>query len=385
MLFLITVPLKYCFAVLKETARGNMLPPKIDERTLTGDINIVFKYWGMYVILSIVTVLVIGFAIRLAYTTSPYAILVILGLYSICAMFLLPAMIIVFATTGSPVKALNPFMFLGIVSRLGKSYFIMFFLLFFLYAAPGMVAYFVRPLLPEFLFNFVVALANVYYSIVMHHLMGYVVLQHHDDLGYEVEVSEDEADRISGHTRPRDAGHALLNRVNILIKDGKYTEAVKLVQDETGGDTGGIELAERYHNLLKMTGRTPEMLEHAGRYLEMLIRAGKEAAYRALYLECVAADPKYDPPAGALFRVASSLSEAGNSQAALEAYNRFIQAHPEDPMTPKAYLMAAQIFHEKMMSTDRAVKVLRRLIKSYPDHEVAGYATKYLRKLEQGA
>jgi outer membrane protein assembly factor BamD (BamD/ComL family) len=102
-----------------------------------------------------------------------------------------------------------------------------------------------------------------------------------------------------------------------------------------------------------------------------------------VYLECADADPAFNPPASTLFRVASSLSECGNSQAALEAYSRFIKESPHDPMTPKAFLSAATIFHEKMHSTDRAIKALKRLIKSYPDHEVIPYATKYLHKLEQ--
>jgi tetratricopeptide (TPR) repeat protein len=376
------VLMKYCFAVLKATAEGGMIPPDINERTITEDFNIVTKYWVLGFLYVLAGVACFFLARGMGMALSPMAAIAIFFLLLIGLLLIAPASIMVLVANESLLDAVNPMIFLRMAFRIGPSYFLMYFFLIIIYAAPGVVGYFVQPHIPELAFAFIVSVANCYYSIVAHHLMGYVILQHHEDIGYDVDVGEEEMERISGHARPHDAGHALLSRVNVLIKSGRYDDAMALIQEETGGDIRDLELAERYHNLLKMGNRVPELLAHGQKYLSLLIGAKKEAAYRALYLECASLDPRFNPPASVLFRVARSLSEAGNDRPALEAYNRFIQACPDDPMAPKAYLMAATIFHEKLNSPDRAAKTLRKLIKSYPDHDIIPYAAKYLRKLE---
>ncbi|HPX18599.1 MAG TPA: tetratricopeptide repeat protein [Deltaproteobacteria bacterium] len=381
-LLLFGVLLKYCFAVLRQTARGNMNPPDIDEHTIADDFIVVAKYWLLGVVFIAAGLLSLAVCTRLSLEIGFAAGM---GLFAACIvalLLLLPAEVIVLATSGRLLRALNPAVSVRMAVRMGSSYLLMNFFLIFLYLAPGTLAYLLRPFSPGFVTTFLLALANCYYSIVAHHLMGYVILQNHDTIGYDVDIEEQNACIVEGSS-PDDVSRGVLNAANILIKEGKHSEAADLIRQETHGDITDLELAGRYHQLLKLTRQDRDMLEHAKRYLELLTKAGRIETARTVYLECVAADPSFNPRPQILFKIARSFSEAGNSRAALEAYNRFIQSSPDDPLVPKAYFLAANVFYEKMLSPEKAVKTLKRLMQKFPDNEIIPYAKKFLGRIEQ--
>lgn len=381
-MLLFGVLLKYCFAALKETARGNMRPPEINEHTITDDFAIVAKYWllgvmffsaglACFVIFASLS-MAVGFAAGMALSAACIVAL----------LLVLPAEVIVLATSGSILSALNPAVSGRMAFRIGTPYLLMYFFLIILYLAPGALVYFMRPFFPSLVSDFVFALANCYYSIVAHHLMGYVILQHHDTIGYEVDF-EGQSMCPPGGPHTKNAEQDLLNRLNIMIKGGRHADAADLVRTETQGNIANLELAERYYQLLKIVRKNEDMLAHAQAFLDLLIKANMADTAASVYRECVAVDPSFNPRASTLFKIAGSLSATGDHRASLEAYNRFIQHSPDDPLVPKAYFLAAGVFHEKMLSPEKAVKTLKRLIRNFPGHEIVPYAEKYLRRIEQ--
>jgi tetratricopeptide (TPR) repeat protein len=212
--------------------------------------------------------------------------------------------------------------------------------------------------------------------------MGYLILQHHDTIGYDVDFeTQDVCEKPTG--AEQGSTQDLINQINVLIKEGKLDEAITLIQSETQGEIKSLDLAERYYSLLKLKERTQEMLEHARGYLDLLLRSDKRDTMREVYLECAALDSSFSPHATALFRIAGSMNEQGNFMGALGVYNRFIKASPDNPLVPKAYFLAANVFYEKLLNPEKAVKVLQRLIKGYPDSDIIPYAQKYLRDIKQ--
>ena len=79
--------------------------------------------------------------------------------------------------------------------------------------------------------------------------MGYVIFQYHEEIGYEVDLDEEEAS-LDKTTPERNVENELLNKIDILVKEGKLDEAISLIKDETGGVIFDLNLAERYFNLL---------------------------------------------------------------------------------------------------------------------------------------
>ncbi len=357
-IFIAGLFLKYAFTALKQTANGNFQPPKIDSKTLLEDFSIVFKQLGMFII--------IGYAF---YKVTQMAGMVIGLLFLGFAVLSIPAMIIVLVGTNSLLQAINPAMFVVMAWRIGWSYLLMYFFLMLLGAAPAVLGQYIVGYLPVKLHLFLLKLSQNYYALISYHLMGYVIFQYHEEIGYEVDFEEEEPlpEEITSGEIESDQ---LLKRVDMLIKEGKLDDAISLIRSENLGAITALGLAERYYNLLKLKEQTPDMLKNGKEYLDLLAKANQKGKLVEVYLECISKEPHFTPKPTTLLKAASYLNEAGKHKESLEAYSRFIKANPENPLVPKAYFLASNIFNEKLKNPGKATKILTNLIKKYPNHDI---------------
>ena len=364
------VLLKYSHAALTKTAQGSFTPPPINAETISQDFQIVFKQLAIFIIIGFATVQVI--AVAGAWIGI---------LFLIAAVLAVPAMIIVLVATKSLRSAVNPMVSGGMAWRIGWGYLVMYLFLAILAAAPGLLTRYFIAHLPAASHVFLFNLAKCFYTIISYHLMGYVMLQYHEEVGYEVDPDEKES-FLNQDTVADEAGSQLLTRVDIFIKEGKIDDAIALIKGETPGDLSNLELAERYFNLLKIKQLIPDMLQHARRYLELLTEAKDKTRLGEVYAACVAADPGFTPGAAAVFKIAGCFNEAGNTKDAIQVYNRFIKAYPKDPMIPKACFLAANIINEKLKNPQRAAGLLKGVLKAYPNHDLVPHIRKYLKQVE---
>ncbi len=361
--------LKYSHAALKNTAHARYSPPKINSETIFEDFGIVFKQFAVFIIIGIAMVKV----------TQMFGPLIGLA-FLVVAILSIPSMIIVLVATGSLIHAINPVVFITMAWRIGWGYLLMYLFLTILGGAPTLLGRHVIAYLPQNSHLFLFSLAKCFYTIISYHLMGYVILQYHEDIGYEVDLDEEDS-ILEEKKAEQPAGSEILNRVDILIKEGKIDDAIFLIRSETGGNIADLELAERYYNLLKIKQSIPDLLKHSVMYLDLLAAAKDKEKLCEVYSECVTHDASYVPSTSTLFRVASSLNEAGNPKGAVNTYNRFIKANPKDPLIPKAYFLAANIINEKLKNPSKAAGILKSLVKAYPNHEITPHVEKYLRQL----
>ncbi len=365
------VTLKYSYAALTSTASGDLKPPPLDARTLSDDFHQVFK--------QIVLFAVIGIGLVMAAAGGGRFLAIV---FYLLAMLMAPAMIILLATTNSLVGALNPVLFIGLALRIGWSYLLLYFFLSLLGSAPMVLGRHFIQYLPVPLAVFLFGLAKVYYAIISYHLMGYVILQYHRQIGYEVNYEDFRDPEAQGPSEETDENTLLLNRVNLLIKEGRHDEAVAALEAAAVRDgIEDVELSERYYTLLKLKKRDDLLKKHRVRHLDLLAGAGRKQEALQLYGECMADDGTFIPPAKTLFHLGSWFNESGKSKAAIAAFNRLVKSHPDDPLVPKAYFRAAQIFHDRLMNPERARKILRGLVSKYPHHEIAPQAETYLSHL----
>lgn len=361
-----SVVLKYSFAALKTTASGNLIPPKVNLQTISSDFEVVFKQIGIY--------LIIGFAfVKIAQSAGILIGLLFLGL----AILSIPAMIIVLVATNSFLHAINPVIFMPMAWRIGWAYLLMYLFLIILGAAPAVLGHYIIAFLPDSLHGFLFSMAKSFYTIVSYHLMGYVIFQYHEEIGYEVDL-DDEGLMPVDSVSEKSLENTLLNRIDILVKEGKIDDAIALIKAETEGVISDLNLAERYYSLLKVKQLTPEMLEHGKVYLELLVNANIKEKLCEVYLECVSKDAKFKTDPSTYFKIASALNEAGKAKAAIGAYNSFIKKNPNNPLIPKAYFLAANVINDQLKNPSKAVSILKGLIKKYPNHDIIPYVQKYL-------
>jgi tetratricopeptide (TPR) repeat protein len=369
-IFIAGLVLKYAFTALKNTANGNFHPPKINSKTLLEDFSVVFKQLAIFII--------IGYAF---YKVTQMAGIIVGLLFLGFALLSIPAMIIVLVGSNSLLQAINPAIFAVMAWRIGWSYLLMYFFLILLLFAPAFLGQYIVGYLPVKLHYFLLKLAQNYYTLISYHLMGYVIFQYHEEIGYDVDFEEEEPlpEEI---TRGEEESGQLLNRVDMLIKEGKLDDAISLIKSETRGAITALGLAERYYNLLKLKQQTSDMLKHGKEYLDLLAKANQKAKLVEVYMECLSKDPNFTAKPTTLLKAASCLNEAGKHNESLDAYSRFIKTNPEDPLVPKAYFLASNIFNEKLKNPGKATKILKNLIQKYPNHDIIPHVQRYLSEIK---
>ena len=342
------IVVKYSFESLKATVGGNLTPP-ISGKTISQDFYQVFKQFGIYVAIFIAFGWIgtkVGFAVGFAFL--------------IVALFFVPSMVILLVTTRRLIHALNPVIFVGLTLRIGWAYFLMNFFLILLASAPTyLTQYFTKFLTPD-LQLMLSGFAKSFYTIVSYHLMGYVILQYSEKIGCQLDY-EDFQDPSAEDYESEDADPdaIVLSEVAPLLQDGKLDEAISVIKKSIQQQPiWGVELSERYYNLLKMRKRKAELVAHGVNHLDMLAEKNQKNKAVAVFSECHKLDNDFLPPADPLFKVAGWLNETGKTKAAVAVYNLIVKPYPENSLVPKAYSRIAQIFNDRVMNTEKAKKVL---------------------------
>lgn len=366
------VVLKYSFAALTHMAQGHIkTPPKIDFDTISNNFQIVFKQIALFFILGIaVTFVIVRF--------GP-----VFGLlFTLFLLLSLPSIIIILVASNSLINSLNPLVFVGMAWRIGWSYLVMCLFLIMLLGAPMALWHQFFNYLPSQLHPFLVFFAKSYYTMISYTLMGYVLYQYHEEIGYEVEREDEEWEDLEDAGK-QDPEAALLNRVNMLIKDGRMDDAVQLIRSETRGSITNPELADRYYNLLKIRQETREMVRFGKAYTELLSKDNRNKELLDVYSD-LSGEAGFNPSPAVMFKVARFFNEAGEPREAVKAYDRFIKANTGDPLIPKAYFLAAGIISEKMKNPQKATQILNNILKKYPGHEIVPHVKKYMAQVSQG-
>jgi tetratricopeptide (TPR) repeat protein len=296
---------------------------------------------------------------------------------------LLPSMIIILVTSSSLLNALNPLAVGTIAIRIGWAYLLVYVFFSFLGSAPAVLGHYLIRHFPQALQLPMMTFAQGFYSIITYHLLGYVILQYHEAVGYQVDQGDfrDPSGEVT-ETQRLDPDAQVLNAVTPLIQEGKLDEALALIIEMTSVvGIQGVNLAERYYTLLKMKKKIPEMLKHAEKFLELLVARDGKAKALKVYAECKQIKPDFLPDAGALFKLAGWLNEMGKSKEAIATYNRLVKEYPEHQLIPKAFYRVAQIFQDRLLLPDNARKILAGVKQKYPDHEIIPHVENYLAQL----
>lgn len=362
---------KYSYEALNTTARGDLTPPPLNAKTISDNFTLVFKQVALIFIVSAV----IGFIssrVGTAFGTILFFFF----------KFFFYSMIILLVTTNSLIHALNPLTFISLTFRIGWGYLLMYFFLFILGDAPFYISLILFRIAPQNMHFIILGLflSTCYYTIIAYHLMGYVLLQYHSEIGYEINYEDFKDPSIKTDApRQENAQQTILKKANVMIQEGKLEEAVDFISNQTGADgITDLALSERYHNLLKMTKRKQQYWRHCITHLDLLGQANQKMKTCRLFAKCLATDKKFTPAAATLYKIADWLNESGKIKASIGTYSRLTKAYPDDALVPKAYFRSAQIFNDRLMKPEKARKILKAIINRFPDHEIIPKAKAYL-------
>ena len=366
--------LNYAFVALKSTARGHLSPPCFEVIISGNFLEVVIpvvKQAALIFILIVLGSMVTG---RLGGIAGL--------LYLLLVVFMLPSMIIVLVNTESLITALNPAAFLALPFKIGKAYFIMFVFLAILAGAPGALLQWFMPYLPVWLSAYLAAFAENYYTVISYHLMGYVLLQYHETLGYEIEVDDIKTGSGSEREIPDDSAVREAKMIAVLCREGRFDQAIEHIgQWRQQGGEFNADLARQYFELLKNNDDKAGMLAHTPVYLDFAVAEGWKKEALATYDACRKIDPDFTAGAPTMFRIGEWMAEDGRFKDGLKIFSRLVKSHPDADEAPLSYFRAAQLYHERLMDADRARKIMNTLLRKFPEHAMRPKFERYLEYL----
>jgi tetratricopeptide (TPR) repeat protein len=367
-LFVWVVMMKYAYATLIATGQGALKAPDVTWELINGDVLQVFKQFILFAI--------IGFSAGAAFEKAG----MLGGFGFLTVIFLaMPAIIMLLVATNSVLHAINPFTFLRIISRIGWPYFLMYLFLFFLMAGPAtLFAYIPIEFLPIKFYIFLTLFLKQVYALISYHLMGYVLLQYHKEIGYHVDYEYFMENQGAKKKRPIQTEEEELNAgLAVLIKSGKYDEAIKRLQPYVVKEEVNLDISEKFLQLLKISGQKQKYQRYFPRHLELLIAGNRKQKAIALYSDILEEGADV-PAAESLFKIGSWFGERNEVKKAINVYVLFLKEYKNHALQPEVYFGLAKLLHERAGNSAKARQILKALLKTYPEHALAADAKKYL-------
>lgn len=342
---------KYGFEALRATADGHMDPPpgglRIDESAGWRAIRLQV----CFILLAVLAILLLG----------PIAGLIV----AIVLAFGWPGAMMSLAIDESVAHALNPVTWLSIMGRLGWPYFVATLLCLVIYLSMANAQALFAPFLPSVLAIFLAQFLSGYALVTTCHLMGYLVYQYQDELGYAPYQP------ASAPSPPNDPDGDVLSQTEALVREGKAEDAAKLLHDHLRSRGGADGAHLQYRKLLRLVGDKDGQLQHGREYLSSLLARDKDLLAVDIARECIEIDPAFAPrQAEETTRIAHKAAQLGQNQTALQLLSGFHRRHPQNADIPKNYLLAATLMFERFNRDKEAHPLLTQLQKNYPGHEL---------------
>lgn len=333
--------LKYSFSCLEQTARGLLVPPDISE-----------AYSGGMALLGnlLIMLLVAGFAVFGAYR---YLGPQIAGLLTFLIIVALPAIIIMYGMTESLVEALNPLNLLRLITAVGLPYGLLLAFILIMSASVGVVSQLIGYEY-SLLSNALQSIVSNYYTVVMFHIMGYMIFQYQGELGFTAGEDFGEA------KPPRPARDRLAAKISIKLKEGDYNEVVALFASALKKFPGDKEFNRQNFEFFYATGRGLESA--ASRYLGYLIRSGQEHQLVLIYKRVRQLQPNFRPDTAATrHQLAIACKESGDSLSAAKLLNGLHREFPKYARLVEAYELMANALDD-VPHQGEAAKKCRELV-----------------------
>ncbi|MFO7593862.1 MAG: hypothetical protein R6X15_07475 [Pseudomonadota bacterium] len=362
------VIIKYASEALQHTVDGELTPPRLSPEVINENLELTFKLLVVYLCYFHV----------FAYLLDVVPWVLVLPLI-VAAFLFLPALIISLVITEDMGPALNPFYWFSIAKRIGWPYMIMFlFLILFEFVQWEFGAIIGSRIPGQYMYPFEMAV-ETYFMVVIFHLMGYVVLQYRDELGFETfGTQDDEPESRSEHSTP------LLER---FIEEGKIDAALAEYSSLIKAHPEDVELRRKVYVFLLSNGQDERLKDYVPHYFSLLVAKGRLDDAASVYLDSHERGAPFVPGSpGDYLPVMKVLRHRGKSKQAVLLGQGFHKRFPNDPHTPELYLELAKLLSEDLQRDDLARNILAFLLKGFPDTALTPQIKQYmglLTKLER--
>jgi len=310
-----------------------------------------------------------------------------LGLLGIVAIVglsaLLPASIMLLAIYGSLRDALDPLQVIGLAARTGWSYLGLIVVLVITSQGPQRAI----ELLPDTTLAYLAenspavlgamfVVGTAYFNMVMGAMMGYLLFQHHHELG--IRPGDEHA------VAPVDTRALELARAVILVRESRFEDAIKHMAGTVADYPNDVQVLDYYHKLLCQSGgEADRVVRHTERYLQALLDMGRQNRMVAALETARRAVPQYQPKSIALRRaLAEQYFLQRQFKPAIALLAMLHKEAPQDDGLPAAYYLLARIYSEGMRDDAKALMILDFVLERHPGQALAGDIANYRKVIQ---
>lgn len=360
---------KYTYAVISHTAEGHLRPPPVSVAFTGSGFDIVFLQLLVFALMG-------GLVSASAMLGGP--ILMMLALAFV--VLALPASIMVLAMEHSVGAAVNPFNLASLISRIGTPYFLLYGYLILVTLASGAAQDLALTHFPRWLSQPLTGFLNSTFTLILFHMLGYLLFQYQEELGFAADVQESSAAEPSA----KDRSLRFDADLDMNLKDGNYDRAQSMLKEALKRDSqNALRIGQLYH-LVMARRDIQELYRYHPRILGWLAdRNDGEAIAEAISL-LQEAEPAFrlDDPELAV-RCARALYLRGEYKPALRLLQDFHKRFPESDQLAPAYLLAAQALANGLGQWEKASAFLTFVQKRCAGHPLHGQVDTYLEQARQ--
>lgn len=340
---------RYAFEILRHTANGH---PGAPEYGLGLDDGAIWRMFVLFILAAVLVGFVAGFTRSVGMTVMAVG----------AVMLLLPGSVISLAMDGSLRRALNPAVPLGLATRIGWPYLAAFGLLFVISISSLMAAGWLNQYLPPLVSRLAANFMTTWGLFSVFHLLGYLVFQYHEVLGFEPEALQQEA--------RHDPDQRLLDEAEGLVRDGHTANALESLRGAVRSRAVSLAVHELYQRLLRQGSRPDELREHSRQYISRLIAEKQDRRALAVLREALDQDPDFVP---AQMEQAVALVErarlGGQHQLSADALRAMLRAWPRAAQAGQWSLDLALLLAERFGDDAQARAILVEALQRCEDEE----------------
>lgn len=328
--------LKYSFSCLEKTAAGLLVAPDITE-AYSGGLLVMFH---LFVMLAAA----IGSVVAAGYYVGFQAAAVL----GVLLIFACPAVIIIYGLTGSLFEAMNPLSIARLIASVGLPYGLLLAFGMIMSASVSVISQVIGEQLTTISLLLQSIVAN-YYTIVMFHIMGYMIFQYQGSLGFTAREDTGEDDNI------RSDRDRLEANIRIRLKEGDYNQVVALFNQALRQFPIDREFNRQYFEFFYATKRN--LPKAASRYLQYLCESGQEHLLMMVYKRVLLLVPDYLPDEAPLrHHLAAVCWENGDPRSTVRLINGMHKPYPDYPELAEAYELMADALEDLPNHHQQAVK-----------------------------
>lgn len=353
-LFLFATLLKYLYYLVEYTADGHLEPAPISAAYGDGRFAVAGKQLLVFLLMFL---LIFGAAMI---GGKP------LALIATCLLVLaMPASTLVLAMDGRALAAVNPVFLATLIARIGWPYFVLYGHLVLLMLIGGTVQEFAVAHLHGGLGELVASLVNCYFAVIFFHMLGYLLYQYQDKLGF---VSSHQGDITRFVANPEARLDADLD---IHLKEGRYDQVQKRLLDALQRDSGNPKRLAQLYRLLHARDDTDGLFAQRQQLLPWLLRQPDEKALGATLRLLIKSQPGFvlENPQLAC-QCAQQLERQGQHKLALHLLKDFHKRFPDASELADAYLLVARTLANQLHDWDKAIQVLSFIDKRCQGHRL---------------